>query len=103
MTGDVIPGQPQRAPITLGHLRTWAAVLDAACQDLPDSPARHRIAQVADQMRHGPLSGDWTLRALIEASSLGTPDAVTMRERTTPEHARRVMERAKQITEEEET
>lgn len=31
---------------------------------------------------------------LLEASSLGTPDAVAMRERTTPEHARRVMARA---------
>jgi hypothetical protein len=30
----------------------------------------------------------------IEASSLSTPDAVAMRERTTPEHARKVMARA---------
>ena len=37
------------------------------------------------------------IERLIEASSLGTPDAVAMRERTTPEHARRVMARAKEI------
>jgi hypothetical protein len=38
----------------------------------------------------------------IEASSLGTPDAVAMRERTTPEQARRVMARAKEIAADEE-
>lgn len=48
------------------------------------------------------LSAPADIEALIEASSLGTPDAVAMRERTTPEQARRVMERAEQIAAEEE-
>lgn len=41
------------------------------------------------------------IEGLIEASSLGTPDAVAMRERTTPEQARRIVERAKKIAAEE--
>ncbi len=38
---------------------------------------------------------------LIEASSLGTPDAVAMRAQVTDEQARRVVERAKEIGGEE--
>lgn len=38
---------------------------------------------------------------LIAASSLGTPDAVAMRERTSPEHARRIVERSEEIAAEE--
>lgn len=41
------------------------------------------------------------IERLIEASSLGTPDAVAMRECTSPEHARRVMARAKEIAAED--
>lgn len=41
------------------------------------------------------------MAAAIERSSLGTPDAVAMRERTSPEQARQVMARARQIAEEE--
>jgi hypothetical protein len=37
------------------------------------------------------------IERLIEASSLGTPDAVAMRERTSPEHARRIVARSKEI------
>lgn len=37
------------------------------------------------------------IEELIEASSLGTPDAVAMRVRTSPEVARRIVARAKEL------
>ena len=43
------------------------------------------------------MTGEQRIRDLIERSSLGTPDAKTMIARTSPEQARRVMERARQL------
>jgi len=40
------------------------------------------------------MPGDRSIEDLIEASTLGTPDAVAMQERTPPEVARRLVARA---------
>ena len=44
------------------------------------------------------MTDEQRIRDLIEASSLGTPDAKAMRERTSPEVVRRVVERAKELS-----
>lgn len=44
------------------------------------------------------MTGEERIRALIDASSLGTPDAKAMIERTPPEVAREIVARSKEIT-----
>lgn len=44
------------------------------------------------------MTDEQGIRDLIEASSLGTPDTKAMRARTSPEQARQVVERAKDLS-----
>ncbi len=75
------------------HPVAWlAGLVDQIGRD-PD-PGRRTITVAM-------LGGATRISRLIEASSLGTPDAVAMRARTTNEQARRVVQRAQELSGEE--
>ncbi len=70
------------SPARLVRLRDWALA--------EADPARQVITMEM-------LEAAQRVHRLIEASSLGTPDAVAMRARTTDEDARRIVARAREL------
>ncbi len=80
------------------HLRKARRVLADANREVQWLLALQEERQA--QVEAGLWPPPRTVDALIEASSLGTPDAVAMRNRTTDDEARRVVARAHEISEE---